>query len=546
MSVRSGQSITRVFTTRRFDTGAAANADSTPTGTLYVNGTADAASVTVTNVTTGVYRAAVTLPTLSIGDVVDLRISATVNSVTDNAVIWSDSKDVALDSSGRPGVDWANVGSPTTTLNLSGTTIKTATDVETDTQDLQSRLPAALTADGNIKADALKLNGATPNNVAATDIVSAGAITTSSGAVVTVTSVTNRVTANTDQIEGVDATNQIRDAILSDATRFAGANVDAAISTRLAASGYTAPDNATIAAIAGYVDTEVAAIKARTDKLTFDGSNNVLSTPQTAVTIAGTTGTLDALQTALSSEHGAGSWATATGFSTLDAADVRDAVGLASANLDTQLGALGSLIVGLNDLSAADILDAALAGHTTAGTVGEVLNGLSNHGDPWSTILPGSYGAGTAGYLLGNNPDSTGITTLLSRLTNSRALLLDNLAGIGAVSIAIISPLARNADVTVLYGDDYAAADGRSLDWTGTGWPDLTGATISFNVDQSRVQVPGAVVTPTAPAQIRVELTAAQTVAIGRGSWHYDVTALISGRRITLVRGTLSVLASEE
>lgn len=44
-----------------------------------------------------------------------------------------------------------------------------------------------------------------------------------------VTGVTNRVTANTDQIEGSDATNQIRDSILSDATRFAGANIDASI-----------------------------------------------------------------------------------------------------------------------------------------------------------------------------------------------------------------------------------------------------------------------------------------------------------------------------
>jgi hypothetical protein len=94
MSVRSAQSITKVFTTRRFDTGAATNADSTPTGTLYVNGTADGASVTVTNITTGLYKAAVTLPTLALNDIVDLRISATVNSVTDNAVVWSDTKDV--------------------------------------------------------------------------------------------------------------------------------------------------------------------------------------------------------------------------------------------------------------------------------------------------------------------------------------------------------------------------------------------------------------------------------------------------------------------
>jgi len=52
---------------------------------------------------------------------------------------------------GEAGVDWANVGSPTTVQGLSGTTIKTATDVEADTQDIQARLPAALVS-GRIDA----------------------------------------------------------------------------------------------------------------------------------------------------------------------------------------------------------------------------------------------------------------------------------------------------------------------------------------------------------------------------------------------------------
>lgn len=58
-------------------------------------------------------------------------------------------------ATGEAGIDWANVGSPTTTLNLSGTTIKTATDVETDTADIQTRLPAALVSgrmDSNVQA----------------------------------------------------------------------------------------------------------------------------------------------------------------------------------------------------------------------------------------------------------------------------------------------------------------------------------------------------------------------------------------------------------
>jgi len=57
--------------------------------------------------------------------------------------------DVAAD--GTVGPDWANIRSPTTTVGLSGTTVKTATDVETDTVDIQSRIGSpvsSLAADG--------------------------------------------------------------------------------------------------------------------------------------------------------------------------------------------------------------------------------------------------------------------------------------------------------------------------------------------------------------------------------------------------------------
>ena len=71
-------------------------------------------------------------------------------------------------------------------------------------------------------------------------------------------------------------------------------DLDATVSSRLAASSYVAPDNADIVTalsdlvtLLGRTDptTAVNAIKAVTDKLTFDGSNNVKSTPQTAVTV---------------------------------------------------------------------------------------------------------------------------------------------------------------------------------------------------------------------------------------------------------------------
>lgn len=75
-------------------------------------------------------------------------------------------------SSGYVAPNWGDVGNPTTTVGLSGTTVKTATDVETDTQDIQSRLPAALVS-GRIDASV----GAMAANVLTATAINSDAIT---------------------------------------------------------------------------------------------------------------------------------------------------------------------------------------------------------------------------------------------------------------------------------------------------------------------------------------------------------------------------------
>jgi hypothetical protein len=77
-----------------------------------------------------------------------------------------------VSAGGEAGLDWANVGSPTTTVGLSGTTVKTATDVETDTADIQSRLPAALVS-GRIDASI----GAAAANTLTASALAADAVT---------------------------------------------------------------------------------------------------------------------------------------------------------------------------------------------------------------------------------------------------------------------------------------------------------------------------------------------------------------------------------
>jgi hypothetical protein len=53
------------------------------------------------------------------------------------------------------------------------------------------------------------------------------------------------------------------------------------------------------------------------------------------------------------------------------------------------------------------VWDEAIASHLDSGSTGAALNGAGAAGDPWGTTLPGAYGAGTAGKILGDNLNAT-------------------------------------------------------------------------------------------------------------------------------------------
>lgn len=93
--------------------------------------------------------------------------------------------------------------------------------------------------------------------------------------------------------------------------------------------------------------------------------------------------------------------------------------GTYGALIETNLDAAVSSISAGSGPSAATIADAvwdeALSGHATGGSAGAALTGAGSAGDPWSTLLPGAYGAGTAGKIIGDNIDAT----ISSRSTGS-------------------------------------------------------------------------------------------------------------------------------
>jgi hypothetical protein len=93
-------------------------------------------------------------------------------------------------------------------------------------------------------------------------------------------------------------------------------------------------------------------------------------------------------------------------ITTLDALDTAQ---------DSQHSTTQSAISGLNDPTTAAIADAvwleAIADHSgTSGSTAEALNAAGAAGDPWTTALPGAYGAGSAGYIVGNNLDAAAST----------------------------------------------------------------------------------------------------------------------------------------
>ena len=101
-------------------------------------------------------------------------------------------------------------------------------------------------------------------------------------------------------------------------------------------------------------------------------------------------------------------------------------------------GNISSAISSVTTLSpenlAASVWNSLAAQFNTPGTMGNKLNAAGGASDPWGTQIPGSYVAGTAGYVIGNNLDTklsavSGTLNLLSqkierKVDDSQALII--------------------------------------------------------------------------------------------------------------------------
>ena len=145
MTVKSGQVISGIVITTD-GTGALVAATGIPEGTLYVDGVANGAEVAIIGLNP--YSWTVTLPALTVGQTVQLYVTATVAGITVGGVVWEDVSDTALLSDLSAEV-WAH--SPRT---LTQTAAEVAAVLEGSSLTIQrgDTLTIALTGLGNIAA----------------------------------------------------------------------------------------------------------------------------------------------------------------------------------------------------------------------------------------------------------------------------------------------------------------------------------------------------------------------------------------------------------
>lgn len=291
-------------------------------------------------------------------------------------------------------------------------------------------------------------------------------------------------------------------------TGLTASNLDATISSRLASASYTAPTNLTAAQIASGVWTDIVAgdftVASSVGKSVMNGVS--LGTGLTVAEVSGAVGSV----TGSVGGNIAGSVASVSGnvggnlvgtIGGLTAAALKDffdtdaTTTYASAVAGSVVKEIADNAGGGTPPTVAEIADAvwdeAISGHLALGSTGLALLSAGSAGDPWSTALPGAYGAGTAGKIVGDNINAT----VSSRLATAGYTAPTNLTAAQIASGVWTDTTA--GDFTTALSVGKSLMNGISL---GTG---LTVVSVSGdvggNVVGSVASVTAAIVLPTIP-----------------------------------------------
>lgn len=587
----------------------------TPSSTVSLTNTTIATvttTTTATNVTTvnGIAAGAITAAAIAT-DAIDADALAADAIAEINATVDTALADVRLDELLAADSDIDGAAPPTVGSVFHELMTKTAgsftydqttdsleairdkeTDIETDTQDIQSRLPAALGANGNIKADVRDYNGTAGTfsggrpevntshwggTAVASALVRSNLIQVGGSA----TPVTNlgivfetdfAFNYNTDlhawtvntrywDAEAVSGNSGCPFVDVSffnsqPITATSGVNLDrldAAISSRMAT--YTQPTGflaatfpttvasttnitaGTITTVSGNVNGSVGSVTGAVGSVTGNVGGNVVGS------VASVTGAVGSV-TGNVGGNVVGSVASVTG--NVGGNVVGTIGGLTAAALadffDTNSGTTYASAVAGSVVK--EITDNAGGGGLT---VGAIADGV------WDEELSGHLTAGTTGNAL-NAAGSAGdpwSTTLPGSYTGTQAGFV--FGTLRASNLNILSPfVAEDNSLELVIGDDYYAADNRNLQFTYGASPSLSGATVYLDIQTDKdsafegtnITSTTGSVSGTTTQLVSFDLPGTTTDDFDEGWRAYRVRAVLSNSHtVTLTRGRLNMLS---
>jgi len=325
MTVKTGTAWAGTFTTLDA-TGALATPSTGPAGVLYVDGVANAAEVTITG--SNPYKFAVTLPSLTAGQRVDMYITATIDTIATAGIVASEQADTSILSDGVV----VNSGTVTTLTNLPAITANW------------------LTADG-VKADAVtKIQNGLALEATLTAIKGAGWSTETLAAIDVLI---DAIKAKTDLIPASPAPSNEYDVRMAAIQ----ADLDNPAQYKADVSGLATAVN--LATVDGKAD----AIKLKTDNLPSDPAD------QSAVEAA-----ITAAVTSVKGADGDTLKVLSDQIDGIDASAIADAVWDEATGDHVIVGSTGETLANIDVSGVADaVWDELLARHVVEGSAGKTL-----------------------------------------------------------------------------------------------------------------------------------------------------------------------------
>lgn len=490
--------------TTRFDTGAATDADAVPDYRVYENETGTAiltgsmALLDSTN-TAGFYSEQITLSAANgfeKGKSYAIYISATVNSVA-GATHHTLQIEAEVDANR---INWANIDNPTTAQNLSGTNIDVDQVVASVSGAVGSVTGAVGSVTGNVGGNVTGSVGSVAANGLSASSLAADAVAEIADGVWDEDATGHQTQGTFGQAIGDPGADS--DTIWG----LANTNLDATVSSRASQASVNTIDDFLDTEIAAIITTlgtpagvsisaDIAAIEAQTDDIGVAGAG-LTAIPWNAAWDAEVQSEVDDALVARFLDKLVIVNGTADSGSTTTMVDAARTEGdndywkgrlilFTSGNISGQCAIITDFVAATDTFTFAppltqavstqtyvilpgiSVWDDTLAEHLISGSTGASLNAAGSAGDPWNTALPGAYGAGTAGKIVGDNINATissrsshsaaDVWAVATRALTDKAGFSLSAAGIQAIWDALTSALTTAGSIGKLLVDNVNA-----------------------------------------------------------------------------------------